>query len=299
MKKLFVLFIALFALMCAAPSFATYDHYVIYVYKDNGFATAAGGYTARTSGITYKVLDADTNTASTIYSDGGTTSKTNPVTTTVFEVLDRIDFYIDATTTSVDIIVTDTVGGFSHVLKGATANTRTCIIDERYNVMHHGIFWYTSDTTGSVALASGVPGTFTSNGTMDTGVDFLANTMFLDCNIEIVTATTISTTLLCVGVGATSTRATQGGLVRYMVIDAGGTYVYATNSNTTAESQTLGSLVSQTGFTTTTLGSSYFRKNYVAATAASLSYTIVSSDLPGTSGASGKGYIHYFFTVLR
>lgn len=55
------------------------------------------------SGVSYTVYTAGSATAATIYSDSVATSKTNPVTTTVFAVDKGIDFW--ARTATVDIVL--------------------------------------------------------------------------------------------------------------------------------------------------------------------------------------------------
>ena len=55
------------------------------------------------SGVSYTVYTAGSATAATIYSDPNRTSKTNPVTTTVFAVDKGIDFW--AATATVDIVL--------------------------------------------------------------------------------------------------------------------------------------------------------------------------------------------------
>jgi len=207
MKKLLkFLMVAMLFFALATPALAAYVHFEIDVYRDKGFRTTAGGYgDAITTGITYKVLDDDTDTASTIYSDEGVTSKDNFITTTVFAVDDQIDFYISGTTaTVVDIIVVDTIGGYTLFLDDVATNTTYCIIDERPGIQHHGIIWW------GVTTSSDVDGT-----DIDTGIDFDVGTLIHNVIVELITPT-ISSYLLDVGILSTATSGTVNAFINDM-----------------------------------------------------------------------------------
>lgn len=296
MKKLLIVLAVVTAFMFSAPAFAAYDHYMIYVYANKGFQTATGGYTARATGITYKVLQRDTNTAATLYSDAGTTSKDNPCTVTTFDATGRIDFYVDGDTyTMLDIIIVDTVGGFTHTLKDATKNTRTAIIDERLNVLHTGTIWFTADTTGCAAAADVTDGTFSSDGTMDTGIDFLPNTMLMDCNILVVTVTCQSTQSdLAVGIGS---DLLSYGLFAGMDLGGAG-YFYQDGTNVTSGCQTIGYYFRGTEIgVLPTIQCLFLKQNYVTNSSVCLTYSISSAE--DAPKGQADGYINYVFMVLK
>ena len=103
------------------PAFAYNDFYAQVVKRDN---TTFGnvGLTPITTGITYQVLDAGTNTISTLtkFADNTYTAVTNPVTPTVFAASTGGNGNIKFrnANTTVDIIVTDTNGGYTAVVSG-------------------------------------------------------------------------------------------------------------------------------------------------------------------------------------
>jgi len=80
------------------------------------------------SGVMYKVCTVNTPNAATIYSDEKGTSKTNPVTTTVYAVDGSIVFFTASSVTTVDIYIASTSGGF-RVLKAVAPGQHKVYID--------------------------------------------------------------------------------------------------------------------------------------------------------------------------
>jgi hypothetical protein len=297
MKKTFwITLIALvLSVFIAAPALAVYQDMHADVYKWTGGYNANGspGLEKLTTGITYKVLAHDSDTAETLYAynDRGMTAKTNPITTTIFAANDRIEFKVDPTETAdtyVDLIVTDTVGGYSTVVKHFNKHTHVVVIDERPNIMHHGVIWYTCSTTGEV----------------DTGIDFVADTFIHDVRSEVVTTSTggtISAGLLSTGTGgnatgflATRSAATAGFTADTGVVTAGASTDYTAASTYGA---LLYTAITGTGATWTTKeasgGRSYLGHVVTGTNTGALTYTC------STTTNSGAGYLHYFFTRMR
>ena len=215
-KKIRFMLLALAVLFAfTAPQAFAYNHFVINVYKDTGFATAAGGYTAITSGVQYFVLDydADPIEGETIYSDTAATAMTNPVTSTVFEVSDKIDFYTADADDTVDILIVDNDGGFSLFLDNVTTSTRTAIINERPNEAHVGTIWWTTVCSGE---------TVTDNGTMATGVTLRDSTIIDDMIVEIIRASGSAITVSWSASSTLDTFLAAGSLTGEVVVDASG-----------------------------------------------------------------------------
>lgn len=180
-KKLLTFVMAL-ALIFAftLPAQAASKNMWAYVYTWDGGYNADGTIklTRQTSGITFKVLQADSNTAETLTVYDSSTSLTNPVTTSNYESAtvcnDRVAFRVDPGHTDdeyVDLIVTDTDGMFSIFYENFDQYTHTIVIDARPGKAHIGIIWYTATTTNAV----------------DTGIDFRTGTLINDCRVEVVT----------------------------------------------------------------------------------------------------------------
>jgi len=280
--------------LIAPPAHAVWYHYEISIYSDTGFSTAAGGYTSLVSGVTYKVLADDTNTAATIYSDEGITAKTNPITTTVFAVDDKIDFYYDVATA--DIIIVDTAGGYTTYLDDATPYTRTSIIDEKPGILHHGCIWWAGTTT--------VDGTST-----DTGIDFDIGTLIHNVMVELINPASTSQ-LLCVGIETGDTSGDHDGFINDMIlsidscwinpmrvgISSAGTDDFIINATAGTP---LGVLLGWIAEGTTSsanidTGLLVTWPYLVNSNGQSLGYSVSSG-----TGATTDGYIHYFFTRMK
>lgn len=244
------------------------------------------------TGITYKVLVRNSNTAETILASRGpsgsaVTAKTNPVTTTVFAVDGKIDFVADPTDaldTYVDLIVTDTNGGYSAFIEDFTANQRTVVIDETPGIPHTNIIWFAASSEVET----------------DTGVDFLANTIITDCRVEVVTTDSAKT--LSVGLLSTETAGNASGLRSGVLMTTAG-FVKDTGVITggstidyTAAS-TYGSLlytaITGSDAVATVGGRSYLGHVVTGTNAKSLTYT-------GSAGSTtAAGYIYTTFMRLR
>lgn len=162
MKRFLVFLMVLMALVWSAPSEAAFSDMWANVYRWSGGYNGDGSPTVvkASTGITYRVHAAGADTKETLYAynDNTLTSKTNPVSTTVFGTDGgRIAFRVDPTDATddryVDLIVVDAVGGYTTVVKNFDKYTHSVIIDERPNVQHHGILLFDGTTNSSVESA--------------------------------------------------------------------------------------------------------------------------------------------------
>lgn len=161
MKRFLVFMMVLMALVWSAPSEAAFQDFSATVYRWSGGYAADGSPTLvkATTGITYRVLAAGADTNETLYAFGDDTftSKTNAVSATVFATDGRIAFRTDPTDASydryVDLIVVDQNGGYTTVVKNFDKYTHVVIIDERPNILHHGILLFDGTTDSSVESA--------------------------------------------------------------------------------------------------------------------------------------------------
>lgn len=284
-KKIFSVLIAvafvLGALAFANPAQAVMRHYVADV---NKIVNVKAVPQKISTTITYKVLAVGTNTAETIYSTESRTAMTNPVTTTVFATKGQIDFWCDPTDATtdlkVDLIVVDANGGFTAFVEDFTPSQRTIEIDERPNVMHHGVVWF------------GV----SSNVATSTGITFLPKTAIENVAVEVVTADSAAT----LDVGTSDTAAgfrsavlmTNLGFIADTGVITGGStidYVPATNYGSLLTTAITGSDA------VATVGGNSKKWHFVntAGTDDDLYYT-------GSAGTdTAAGYIHFWMTRLR
>lgn len=239
------------------------------VYADTGKINASGRVelTKITSGITYKVLavNADTSETLYVYDDQAFTSLTNPVTTTNFNSPDRVQFRTDPTDSStdryVDLIVVDTAGGYTAFVEDFDKYTHTIVIDERPNIQHHGVIWWSYSSAVEV----------------DTGIDFDYDTRIEGVSLEVVTVDASAT----VDVGLLSTG-TNG--------DADG---FLDGVSTTTAGIPLVTLTTSGALMDDGTNFDPDGHSIISANEQSLTYT-------GSSGSdTGYGYIHYFFTRMR
>lgn len=290
--KLFTLILAAFALLAAVPAQAALQDMWAYVYKWDGKMSSDGKpvLTRLTSGVTFKVLAQNSDTAETLYYYKGSTSLTNPVTTTNFAANtvcnDQVRFRVDPTDSTydryVDLIVVDTNGGYTAFIEDFDKYTHSIIIDERPNIMHHGIIWFDATTTDET----------------DTGIDFLADTMIHDVRVEVVT--TASAKTLDVGLLSTETSGDADGFRDGVLLTTEG-YVADTGvvtAGTTIDwtaASTYGALlyksIAGSDAVASGGGRSYLGHVVTSGKASSLTYS--------QSSTSGDGYIHFFFTRLR
>lgn len=290
--KIFTLLLAAIAFFVAGPAQAAYKDMWANVYKWEGKQSADGKpvLTRLTTGVTFKVLAINTTTAETLYYYKGTTALTNPVTTTNFAsntvCNDQVRFRVDPTDATndryVDLIVVDTNGGYTAFVENFDAYQHTIVIDERPNILHHGMIWFDATTTAET----------------DTGIDFLADTMIHDVRVEVVT--TASAKTLDVGLLSTETSGDADGFRDGVLLTTAG-YVADTGvvtAGTTIDwtaASTYGALlyksIAGSDAVASGGGRSYLGHVVVSGKASSLTYS--------QSSTSGDGYIHYFFTRLR
>ncbi|MGP8154370.1 MAG: hypothetical protein ACLQBQ_09575 [Smithella sp.] len=287
MKKKFTLIALIFlAVTFAVPAFA-YDFYAPVVRRDN---TTIGnvGLTAITSGITYQVLDANTNNISTLTAYGNNTypPMTNPVTTTVFAattVGNGLVRFRNLNST-VDIIVTDTNGGYTAVVRGFSTGMHTIVIDETPNMPHHGIIWFAPSTAET-----------------STGVNFLTDTYVSDFKVQVITTDSHNMTVgllsgqtngnaagFLTGV-PTSTAGyvadpgvtTKGTNGEYVPATIYGPFIYTSVTGTDSANVDLVGGKTYTGYVVT------------GSNATTISYT------GGSGTTTAAGYIHYWFTRIK
>jgi hypothetical protein len=287
MKKLFhsilITLIAVF-LLSGTVQAANYD-YTATVYKKTGVLRGGQDLTPITTGITFKVLTANSDAAATItkFGDDKATSVTNPVTAANFASATvcgaKVQFRTTAAT--VDLIVVDAAGGgFTTLVKGFSPYDHSIVIDETPNIMHHGMIWFGAS----------------NNKATDTGVDFLPDTIIHDVIVEVVTVDATET--ISVGTADTATGfrsgvdvATAGYIADTAVITGGSNIDYTPVT-------TYGSLLATaiTGSDAVTTNGGITRLQHVVVTSGTdddLYYT-------GSAGSdTAAGYIHYFFTRLR
>jgi hypothetical protein len=296
MKKIWksVFLTILAAMLFVVPSIAQAEpqDYWAYVYKWDGKMNTDGTpvLTRLTSGVTFKVLAVGADTAETITEYGESTSLTNPVTTTNFAsntvCNDMVAFRTDPTDSTsdryVDLIVVDTNGGYTTFVEDFDKYNHTIIIDERPNILHHGMIWFGASDNASV----------------DTGVDFLKDTAIMDVIVEIVTVDNTET--LNVGTADTAAgfisaislaTASEGYKTDTGFITGGSTidYVPATQYGTLLTTAITGSDA------VATVGGNTRKWHFVTTTGTDDDLTYI-----GTAGSdTAAGYIHYFFMRLR
>jgi len=296
MLKRFFLYITMLLMVFtfAVPSQAELQDMWAYVYKWTGTMNGDGTMKLErlTSGVTFKVLAVDADTSETLYYYNGSTSLTNPVTTTNFEAAtvcnDKVAFRVDPTDATydeyVDLIVVDTNGGFTAFVENFNKEIHSIVIDERPNIVHQGTIWF--------GVSSAVE--------TDTGVDFLADTIVLDVRTETVTVDAGAT--LDVGLLSTETSGDADGFIDGRsvavagftadtgIITGGTTIDYVPDST---YGDLLYTIIAGSDAVATVGGRSYLGHIVTGSNACSLTYT-------GSSGTdTAAGYIHYWFNRIR
>jgi len=241
------------------------------VYSWDGTTNAIGekNLVRETSGITFKVLQADSDTAETLYrfNDDTMVSVTNPVSTTAFESSvtcnDLVRFRVDPGASddeSVDLIVVNTDGGFTTFVEDFNRFKHTIIIDESPGAQHAGMIWFAASTAET-----------------DTGVDFLYDTLIEHVQVEVVTVDATET--IDVGLLSSETSGDADGFVDgASVATAGYPLVTLTTS---------GALMDD--------GTNFDPDGHVVVSANAVSLTHT-----GSAGSdTAAGYIHYLITRLR
>ena len=295
--KLFAVIFTVLSLLVAVPAQAALQDMWAYVYKWEGKVNSDGtmALTRLTSGVTFKVLAHGSTTAETLYefADPALTSLTNPVTTTNFASATvcnkRVAFKVDPTDSTddryVDLIVVDTAGGYTAFIDHFDKYTHTVVIDERPNVIHHGMIWFGASTTSVV----------------DTGIDFQLYTFIQDVQVDVVTVASAKTLDVGLGYSGSTSQTTAGfrsavlittaGIVKDTgVITAGASidYVPASTYGTLLYTSVVGAgaTYSDNG------GKTWLGYAYTSATTdPSLTYSL--------SSTTGAGYIHFWFTKMR
>lgn len=292
MKKFLFTLLALFTIFTAsAPAYAAWSDMWADVYSWDGDINGDGtlALTKITSGVTYQVLAVGTDTEETlyVYDSDAFTSYGNVVTTTYFNAVDRVQFRVDPTDATsdryVDLVVTDTAGGYTAFVEDFDKYTHSIIIDERPNVMHHGFIPIASSTAET-----------------DTGIDFDYDTYIHDVRVEIVTVDATET--LDVGLLSTETAGDANGLRAAISVATAGfpsdTAVITDGSTSDyVPASTYGALlvtaITGSDGAATHGGKSYIGHIVTGANAVSLTHT-------GSAGSDTLvGYIHYWFTRMR
>jgi hypothetical protein len=272
MMKLFT-FLTMAMMFCifSGSAHAEFKDMWAYVYSWDGSMNAIGekNLVRETSGITFKVLRADSDTAETLYrfNDDTMTSLTNPVSTTAYTSSvtcnDQVRFRVDPTDSGdedVDLIVVNTSGGFTAFVEDFNQYKHTIVIDERPGIQQAGMIWVGASTAET-----------------DTGVDFLTDTLVEHVQIEVVTVDATET--VDVGLLSSETNGDANGfLAGVSVATAGYPLVTLTTS---------GALMDD--------GTNFDPDGHVVtgANAVSLTHT-------GSAGSDTfAGYIHYMITRLR
>jgi len=291
--KLIALAILLGLFFVAAPAQAVLQNMRAAVYKWEGGMGADGkAVLSRVeSGITFQVLAHGADTLETLFYPGKNTSLTNAVTTTQFASVSicnkQVAFRVDPTDSDdryVDLIVTDTNGGYTAFVEHFDKYTHTIVIDERPNIVHHGIMWFTHAAGSATAI--------------DTGVNFLPKTMILDVRVEVITTDSAIT----ISVGTADTAA--GFRTGVSVASAGfvadtGVITNGTSAGDYTPASTYGSLlytaITGADLVVTNLGGRSYLGHVVntSGTDDDLYYTLI------TGADTARGYIHYFFSRLR
>ena len=292
-KSLMVLLVCAMLFVFTVPAQAAYDHYQINLYADTGYATAAGGYTPITSSVRYIVFNGGgAKTLSTLYSDSGATVKSNPVEATTFNVLDRIDFYIDNSVTTVDIAIM-TLNGYATWLRGATTSTRTVIIDQK-----PGLHTSFADWSVTKASMNGLTGTATDYWTFESDMVLLPWS-----GVEVITATCASD-----GIQLFADLAnTAGALYQYGIVDAAKTfswvsqvYYFAAGSRQNGSVFVTSPCIADGG-TYVDPGAGYMvgTGETMTFSGASMPETGAANDSITTDLENGWGFYHFWFMKLR
>jgi len=291
--KVFALAFTLLAFFVAAPAQAALQDMWAQVYAWKGGMNSDGSATLTkiTSGITFKVLAINSDTAETTYVYGGSTALTNPVTTANFEsatVCNKlVRFRVDPTDATndryVDLIVVDTVGGYTAFVEDFDKYTHSIIIDERPNLVHHGMIWFGASSTSEI----------------NTGITFAPDTFIQDVRVEVVTVA--SGVTLDVGILSSGTGGDVDGFRKGVLLTTAG-YVKDTGVITDGVSvdytpaSTYGALLvtAITGDGATYSGGG--GKSYLGYIHDGTSTGVLTYQNPSTTGA---GYLHYWFNRMR
>ena len=303
MKKItFVLALALLAVFAFGNVDAVQRRYEATVYKiDTNKGTIESQLTVanqRITGIQYVVFAVGTATPETLLARIGptgqaTTAKTNPVTATAFATDGgRISFVCDPTDATsdryVDLLVNDTVGGFTAFIKNFDPSTHTITIDETRNKLHRGTIYMGAASTSEI----------------NSGVTFGQNTFIHDVQVEVVTAAAAATLhvgLLSSGSAGLATGFRSNVLLTNTgnVVDTG--VVSSSNSIDFTQVTTYGTLL----YTAIT-GSNVYASSTAKIAVGGRSYIghMIRGTQTGVLTYSAgstvvRGFVHYQFTPVR
>jgi len=277
-----------------SPAQAEFKDMWAYVYSWDGTMNSIGemNLTRETSGITFKVLQADSDTAETLYKykDDTFTSLGNPVSGTTYAdntiCNDMVRFRTDpghSGDENVDLMVINTDGGYTTFVEDFNQYKHAIVIDERPNVPHTGMIWFGPSTAET-----------------DTGLDFQYDTQIHDVRVEVVTVDATET--VDVGLLSSETSGDANGLRSLVSVATAGhiadTAVITGGSNidytpATTYGALLVTAITGSDAVATNGGKSYIGHVVTGANAKSLTYT-------GSAGSDTQaGYIFYSFTRLR
>lgn len=291
------LFLAV-TLFVSVPAQAAFQDMWAKVYSWKGGIGADGKLVLSeiTSGVTIRVMARNSVTAAMetlyVFNDNAYTSLTNPIGTSDFASATvcnkQVRFRVDPTDATydryVDLIVTNTSGGHTAFVEDFDKYTHSIVIDERPNILHHGMVSFNATTTDETS----------------TGVTFIADTFIADVRVEMITV--VSTSTMDVGLLSTGTSGATAGFRKAVIMTTAG-YVQDTGVITAGAASvdytpvsTYGSLlytaVTGAGATYSDAGGRSFIGHVVRSTATGImTYTSYKS--------SATGIIHYWFNRMR
>lgn len=286
--KRFLIIVAVLALLIPAQAFAA-NNYNASVYRNT--ETTVGNVTATPilTGVTYKVLTAGSDTTATILAYNTASGQTNPVPVAHYENnMGNGMIRFSSTAATVDLIVVDTLGGYSAVVRGFSPYMHKIIIDERKGIVHNGIMWWSS--------------TATANLVQDTGIDLLEDTTVYSFGVE-VTNLSAAKGADTLDVGLSSGGVSSSGFISGMPL-----VTYRGGGKTGTRPTATQTYATKSGMQVTTLSTSgsfmddgtvVFQNGYSVD-----SRTVVTNNInlvyDTSSGAtSAAGYLHWTFSRAR
>lgn len=241
-----------------------------------------------TTGVTFVVLQRNSDTEETLteYGDNTYTSLTNPVNTTnyadatVMKEAGVLSFRVDPGESGdryVDLIVTNTAGGYSEFVEDFDIYQHSIILDQRPGVVHKGTIFYSMQSpTASVPNE----GWIASGSEVDTGVTLASDTTVIGMVLEVVDVS--SANGLSVGVDSTGTAGDADGWLDQIVLTTAG---YIANS-----------LASTGTFLDDATNYRMGGHTITGSNEGTITYTV---DSVTTAGTHSGGYIHYWFMRAR
>ncbi len=212
-----------FALVIPVPAQAVSQYFRAEVYSWDGTQSFDGKpkLTLLTSGVRYWVTAINTSTLETLYESDGTTSLTNPVTSTNYASdtvgEDKISFWVDPTDSSadryVDLYVVGTDGFFT-LIENFDKYQHTVILDKSPGKTHHGIY--------RTAVISGTT-------EVDTEVDFPYDSLVINFVAEVITVDTGASNDINVGLDTSAAGDIDGFIANADLTTAGYVTQSATN----------------------------------------------------------------------